>query len=54
MSVLALLLVGIWLILSSQTPPSPTLTLLFGIAVVILVLLDFAPRRGARPWRGPE
>lgn len=37
---IALLLVGIWLILTGVTVVSDTLTLIFGIAVVVLVLIE--------------
>lgn len=37
---LAVILLGLYLVLTSQNPVSSTLTLLWGIIVVVLVLLD--------------
>lgn len=37
---LAVVLVGIWLVIQSQQPVSSTLTLIFGIAVAALALID--------------
>jgi hypothetical protein len=49
--ILATALVGLYLILSSQQPVSSTVTLLFGILVLVLALLEFAyPRIN---WRRP-
>lgn len=45
---IATLIVGIWLILVAVTTVSSTLTLIFGIAVVVLVLLPLVQSR-----RGP-
>lgn len=49
---LAVLLTGIYLIIQSQQPVSSTLTLIWGIVIVVLVLLDLAPSR-ARWGRVP-
>jgi hypothetical protein len=37
---IAVVLTGIWLVITSQEPASSTLTLIVGIVVVVLVLLD--------------
>jgi multisubunit Na+/H+ antiporter MnhE subunit len=37
---LAVVLVGVWLIVSSQSRLSDTATLIFGIAVAVLALID--------------
>lgn len=47
---IAVLLVGVWLILIAATTVSSTLTLIFGIAVVVLTLL---PMVQARSRSGP-
>lgn len=49
---LAVILVGIYLVITSQQPASSTLTLVWGIAVVLLVVFDLAPLR-ARWGRVP-
>ena len=45
---IAVVITGAWLILSSQEPASETLTLICGIAVVVLVILDSAFVRNYR------
>lgn len=40
LTAIAVVLVGIWMILMSQGPVSATLTLIFGIVVAVLALLD--------------
>ena len=49
MTAIAVIVVGAWMILSSQTSVSTTLTLIFGIAVVALAALELVgyrlPRR---------
>jgi hypothetical protein len=47
---LAVILTGIYLIIVSQEAVSSTLTLIWGIVIVVLVLLDLAPARAR--WRG--
>lgn len=37
---IAVAITGIWIIITSQEPVSSTLTLIVGVAVVILVILD--------------
>jgi len=37
---LAVVLVGVWLIIESQTTVSDTVTLIFGIVVVVCALFD--------------
>lgn len=44
-------LAGIWIILTSQEPISSTLSLVFGIVIVALVLLDSAFIRAYRENR---
>jgi hypothetical protein len=48
MTALAVVLVGIFLIVQSQTRVTSTLELLFGIVVAILAVLDLT---GGVPWR---
>lgn len=43
---IAVLLVGIWLILQSISPVNATLTLVFGIVVAALALVDLLNGRG--------
>lgn len=45
---LAVVLIGIWLILQSQQPVNATLTLVFGIAVAVLALVDLLRGAGVR------
>lgn len=40
LTALAVVLVGIWMIVKSQGPVSNTLTLVLGIAVAVLALVD--------------
>jgi hypothetical protein len=53
MTQLAVILVGIWLILQSQTNVSSTLTVIFGIAVCVLALLDLMSWRTLIARRAP-
>ena len=46
---LAVLLTGIWLVLQSQQPVNKTLTLIFGILVAVLALVDLVRPYVHRP-----
>lgn len=45
---IGVVLAGIWLIINSQEPTSTTLSLIFGITIVVLVVLDSSFVRGYR------
>lgn len=50
---LAVIFVGVWLILQSQGPLESTVTLIFGLVVAILALVDFLGLQGIGP-RSPR
>lgn len=50
---LSVLLLGIYLIITSQQPVSATLALVWGIVIVVLVLLDLPAARGRWGARVP-
>lgn len=39
----AVLIAGIWLAIDSQEAPSTTLTLIFGVVIIVLALVDLMP-----------
>lgn len=45
---IAVLIVGIWLVLSSQEPVSSALTLVLGIIVAVLAFVDLLPALRSR------
>lgn len=48
---IGVVLTGIWIILTSQEPISSTLSLVFGVVIVALILLDSAFVRSYRSSR---
>lgn len=53
LTAIAVLLAGIWLILQSISPVQSTLTLIFGIVIAALALVDLLNGRVALPPRSP-